>query len=106
LVLNRDSNSRVGIISKLEQELEDVKHRANALELAKQSEIARVVAEMERNYERDREVLREKERRLAVSREEEMELLRRDAKQLAKCEKKMMSYQALVDLDNDSEASN
>ena len=83
-----------------------MKHRANALELAKQSEIARVVAEMERNYERDREVLREKERRLAMSREEEMELLRRNAKQLAKCEKKMTSYQALVDLDNDSEASN
>jgi hypothetical protein len=105
-VLNHDSDSRIGIISKLEQELDDVKHRANVLELTKQSEIARVVAEIERKYGRDHEVLREKERRLVGSREEEMELLRRNARQVAKCEKKMMSYQALVDLDNDSEGSN
>lgn len=104
--LNRDSDSRITIISKLEQELEDIKHRANALELTKQSEIQRVVAEIERKHERDYEVLRDKERRLVGSREEEMEVVRRNARQVAKCEKKMMSYQALVDLDNDSEESN
>jgi len=105
-ILNRDSDARIGVISKLEQELEEVKRRANALEMSKQGEIARVVAEIERKYERDNEMLRESERRLVVSREEEMEMLRRNARQVAKCEKKMSSYIALVDLDNDSEGSN
>jgi len=105
-VLNRDSDSRVVVISKLEQELDEVKRRANALEMSKQSEIARVVAEIERKYERDHDILRENERRLIGSREEELEMLRRNARQVAKCEKKMSSYMALVDLDNDSEGSN
>jgi hypothetical protein len=32
--------------------------------------------------------------------------LRRNARLIAKCEKKMQSYLALVDLDNDSDMSN
>jgi hypothetical protein len=93
------------LVSKLEQEIEAVKNEANAMQLRKDQEIAQTLREIERRYERDHEMLRGRQNELGGKREEEMELLRRNARQVAKCERKMISYQALVDLDNDSEGS-
>ena len=104
-MLNRDSEVRVGIISKLEQEIEEVKGQAAAVQLHKDHEIAQALREIERRYEREHDMLRGRQNELGQRKEEELELLRRNSRQVAKCEKKMMSYQALVDLDNDSEGS-
>lgn len=93
------------LVSKLEQEIEVVKNEANAMQLRKDQEIAQALREIERRYEREYEMLRGRQSELGGKREEETELLRRNTRQVAKCERKMISYQALVDLDNDSEVS-
>jgi hypothetical protein len=104
-VINRDSEARMVLVSKLEQEIEVVKNEANAMQLRKDQEIAQALREIERRYEREYEMLRGRQSELGGKREEETELLRRNTRQVAKCERKMISYQALVDLDNDSEVS-
>jgi hypothetical protein len=104
--LKRDSDTRIIMITRIEQEVQDVKKQDGTLYQAKQEEIAHVLREIEKRYEREHELLRKKEETLNESKESELEGLRRNARQVERNEKKMKTYQTLVDLDGDSEDGN
>jgi hypothetical protein len=103
--LQGERQLRIMEITRIDQQLEDVRKQDSELHRQKAEEISRVLREIETRYEREHELLKEKQNTLNASKEIELDGLRKNERQVERNEKKMKSYQTLVDLDDDSEDS-
>lgn len=104
--LKRDSDTRVVIISRIEQEAEEVKREEAKLQQQKSDEIARVLREIDERYHRDCELLRDKQNGLQKSKESELEALKRNEVQVARKQTGLELYQRVIDFHESSEEAN
>jgi hypothetical protein len=96
-IINHENDAYIIRIRKLEQQVNEVKNEVNAIQLRKEVEIRKI----EERCERDHEILRGRQHELERKREEDLELLGRNKRLIAKCQNKIQSFLALVDLDNE-----
>ena len=101
--LKREDEARIANIRSIDQQLNNLAKDSGGLQRMKEEEIARVLGEIEDRYRREYESLNQKQFELDGAKESEVAALNRNLRQIMKNEKKMRSYQTLVDLDGDSD---
>lgn len=101
--LKREDEARLANIRSIDQQLDNLAKDSGGLQRMKEEEIARVLREIEDRYRREYEGLNQKQYELGGAKESEVAALNRNLRQITKNEKKMRSYQTLVDLDGDSD---
>jgi len=104
--LKYEDEVRLARTRSIHQQVNTLAKDSGALQRLKDEEIARVTREIEDKYGREYESLNQKQYELRNEKESEVAALNRNVRQITKNQKKMMSYQTLLDLDGDSDTGN